>query len=245
VSRCPSELALEQYLFAPAVGDVSRHLEACAACRSRVAEMRRQGEEFERFVFPRTVDAVEQAARRPRRGVRLLAWLVPAGGLAVAAVAFLLHAPAPDEGYLGVKGSPMALRVWAGGESGAQEIADGGRVPAGAALRFQVTSARPCALWIVSVDASGAVSRIYPAQGDAARVTPPSATLPGGAVLDGTPGPERLYAVCSDPAVPIAAVESAARLAAGGGAEAVRRAPVLAGLPAGATQASLLLEKSP
>ncbi len=246
MSRCPSELALETYLFAPGPGEVETHLAACAACKARVAEMQRQGDEFLQFVYPRTVEAVEkavEASRNPWR--RVFAVLVPAGGLAAVAAMALLLTPEPPSSYLGAKGAAMALQAWTGDPAGAREVLDGASVPAASALRFRVVTSRRCSLWIVSVDGTGSVSRIFPAQGEPAVVEPGAGPLPGGAELDGVGGPERLYAVCTPEPVALSDVESAARAAAAGGPEAVRRSPSLAGLPPGATQSSLLVEKVP
>jgi len=247
VSRCPSELALEAHLLDPERSPLAAHLGACARCRTRLDRMEREGEDFRRFVLPRTLDAVTEAAARPRRAPwsRWLSVGLPAGGLAAAAAAMLLVAPRPPSDYLGAKGGALSLQVFAGGgDAPARALADGEAVPAAAALRFQVRAARPCRLWVVSVDARGEVSRLYPPQGEAAEVRG-AAPLPGGAVLDGVPGPERIHAVCSDPALPYEAVAAAARAAAAGGAEGVRRGAGLRGLPEAAGTATVLVEKVP
>jgi hypothetical protein len=100
------------------------------------------------------------------------------------------------------------------------------------------------ALWLLSVDGAGQVTRLHPATGDAAP-PPAGGELPGGAVLDGQAGPERLYAVCSAGPLAWQEVEGAARAAAGGGEERVRAGATLEGLPTGTTQTTLLLEKRP
>jgi hypothetical protein len=61
--------------------------------------------------------------------------------------------------------------------------------------------------------------------------------------LDGEAGPERLYAVCSEDAVPLAQVERSIRGAVSGNPDALRLGPGLPGLPAGAAQATMLVEK--
>ena len=58
-------------------------------------------------------------------------------------------------------------------------------------------------------------------------------------------GPERIYAVCSEEAVPLEQVERSIRGAIADGPDAVRRGPSLRGLPAGAAQATMLVEKLP
>ena len=245
MSHCASELALEAHLFDPAHSTVRPHLECCGACRSRLARMEQEGDEFRRFVHPRTVDRV-LARREPPRPAwgRLLVAVLPAGGLALA-TAMLLLTPRPPLDYLGAKGSALSLRVWAGSAEGAREVVDGERIPADARLRFQVTSGRPCRLWLLSVDGRGEVSRLFPARGDAPAGVTGGTTLPGGVALDGLAGPERLYAVCSEDPIPLEQVERSVRGAVAGAADAVRRGPSLPGLPAGAAQATMLVEKVP
>ena len=240
MTRCPSDLELERHLLADDATALAPHLAGCAGCAARLAEMRREGEEFRREVFPATVDAVV-ARTRPRRLVPR--WALAAAPLAAAAAAvlFLLGRPPPD--YVGAKGGEFSLAVFVHASDGARAAADGAVVPASAAVRFQVRPARPCRLWVVSVDAAGQVSRLFPASGDApGRIAEPGA-LPGGAVLDGRAGPERIFAVCSPAPLALADVERAAREAAGGGEARVRAGARLAGLPADAAQATLLLEK--
>jgi len=246
VTRCASELALEAHLFDPARSTVRPHLEGCVACRTRLSRMEQEGEEFRRFVHPRTVDRVV-ANREPRRPAwrRLLVVLFPAGGLAAAAAVLLLGPPQPPLDYVGAKGTALSLRVWAGSADGAREVGDGERIPASALLRFQVASGQPCRLWLLSVDGRGEVSRLFPAQGDAPALFTSGTTLPGGVALDGQAGPERLYAVCSEDAIPLEQVERSIREAIAGEAGAVRRGPRLRGLPAGAAQATMLVEKLP
>jgi hypothetical protein len=242
MTRCPSDLELERHLLGDAPPALELHVADCAACAARLAEMREEGEDFRREVFPATVDAVVARAR-PRPLSR--PWVLAAAPLAAAAAAalFLLGRPPPD--YVGAKGGELSLAVFVQAPGGAQAAADGAAVPAGAAVRFQVRSARPCQLWVVSVDAEGLVSRLFPAGGDAPARIAEAGPLPGGAVLDGRAGPERIFAVCSDAPLALADVERAARGAAGGSDARVRAGGRLEGLPAGAAQATLLLEKRP
>jgi hypothetical protein len=149
----------------------------------------------------------------------------------------------PGSDYVGTKGFPFT--AWLADPAGARAVTDGGEVPAAGALRFRVQPPAPCRLWIVSVDSGGQVSRLYPAEGEGGAEVRQGGALPGGAVLDGRPGPERLFAVCAPEPIPFARVKQAARAAAAGGAGAVRSGKMLPGLPRGAVQATLLLEKRP
>jgi len=239
---CPSDLRLEGHLLDPAASGIGPHIAGCGFCRERLRRMEEEGEDFRRFVHPVTVDAVVAAARRPRP--RLLGAAASAAAVAAVLVFFALRAPPPPD-YVGGKGDGLGLTVFVGGAEGAWAATDGSAVSASAALRFQVRPAVRCHLWIVSVDASSQVSRLYPPQGDGGAEVSQAGPLPGGALLDGLGGPERIYAVCTARPLPLATLEALCRAAAGGGDRAVRRAGALAGLPAGALQASLLLEKRP
>jgi hypothetical protein len=240
VTRCPSDLDLELHLLAAAPSRLAPHLAECARCRAQLAAMEAAGDEFRREVFPATVDAVVERSV-PRRLPR---WLLaaPLGALAAAAALFLSVRPPAD--YVGAKGATLGMTVLVSDAAGPRAAADGEPVAAAASLRFEVRSARACRLWLVSVDGGGQVSRLYPMAGEAADVTG-AATLPGGAVLDGQAGPERVFAVCAPAPLPWAEVEGAARAVAAGGAAAVRAASALGGLPRDAAQATVLLEKRP
>jgi hypothetical protein len=243
-TRCPSDLALEEHVLAPAASSVAPHVVGCARCQARLARMEQDGEHFRRFVFPRTVDAVEEAAGRRRRGWLHALLPVPAFAAAAAAL-FLLVTPGPPADYVGTKGAAgLGLTVFTQGRGGEPRVlADGAQVAADAALRFRVRSAAPCALVLVSVDSEGNVSRLDPAGGEGFALPAGGQDLPGGARLDGKAGPERLFAACGAGLEP-GAVMASARRAAGAGPAAVRRGARLGGLPAGAVQASLLLEKT-
>lgn len=245
-ARCPSDLALEKHLLEPAGSALVPHLDACARCQGRLHEMRRQGEDFHRFVFPATVGAIEEAAAR-RPAWSPARWLAPLPALAAAAAAVLLVGPgAPPEGYVGEKGgNSMGLAVFLPDAGGSHLARDGEVVSASAAVRFKVRPARPCRLWVLSVDAAGQVSRIFPAEGEGGVEVVRTTELPGGAVLDGQAGPERFLALCAPGPIPYARVEGAVRSAVSAGPEAVRKLRSVPGLPAGTVQDSVLLEKKP
>jgi len=245
-ARCPSDLALEKLLLDPASAALQPHLAACARCQARLAEMRRQGEDFQRFVFPATVGAIEEAAAR-RPAWDFLRWLTPLPALAAAAAVVLVVGPgAPDVDYTGLKGgNSMGLAVFLQGGSGPHPARDGEVVAASAAVRFKVRPARPCRLWVLSVDATGQVSRIFPTEGEGGVEVVRTTELPGGAVLDGQAGPERFLALCAPGPVAYEQVASAVRAAVSAGPDSVRNLRIIPGLPAGTVQDSVLLEKKP
>jgi hypothetical protein len=250
-----SELALERLLLGidPAGSPAAAHLAACGPCEARLAEMRREGEAFAQYVFPATVDAVEAAAAvaddapLARRLVRLLA---PFSALAAAAAVFLLVQPGTGPSgpaWDGVKGEHgLGLSVFLEGAAAPVHVArEGERVSPAAALRFRVQPTAPCHLWLVSVDAAGQVSRLFPTGGDEGALVAARFEVPGGALLDGRPGPERVVALCTPGPIHYATVERAVQVAVARGEPAVRSVRVVPGLPAGTAQASVLLEKGP
>jgi len=241
-TRCPSALELEAYLLDPSRSAAAPHVEGCVRCRDEVAAMRRLGDEFRREVFPATVDAVLERGRR-RRFPRWILAAAPLGAAAAAAILLVVVRPPAD--YVGLKGGGLALAVFVSDGGDARAARDGEPVPAAAAIRFQVRPARPCRLWVLSVDGAGQVSRLFPAGGDSAAEVAAAATLPGGAMLDGRSGPERIFAICSAAPLPFSEVERAARAVGSGGAASVRSARALAGLPRDAAQTTILLEKRP
>jgi len=242
---CPSDLRLEAHLLDARSSGLSTHLDGCGDCQARLRRMEAEGDEFQRVVYPATVAAVVAAARPPvRRGwfAAFVPAFVPAAALAAAGLLVFLS-PAPPADYLGLKGDALGLTVFVATPGGARAVADGATIPAASALRFQVRASIPCRLWIISVDAAGQVSRLYPPWGDDGADTVSGAPLPGGAVLDGKPGPERVFAVCSPQPVRLQTLEAAGRAVAMQGSEGLRGIRQLDGLPPGAEQASLLLEK--
>ena len=242
MNRHPSELALEAYLLDRETSPVAPHLGGCEHCRARVARMEHEGEDFRRFVLPATLDAVLERNAPVRRTRWLwLAGLAPVA--AAAAVVLALRPTQPPDGYLGEKGG-LGLVAYLGAPGGAKIVRDGQAVHPSAALRFLVSPAGQCNLWIVSVDESGLVSRIYPPQGEGGAQVARQGALPGGAVLDGQTGLERFYAVCSPGPLAYEDVVKSVR-ASVRGSDAVRKGPVLPGLPSGTRQVSLLVDKRP
>jgi hypothetical protein len=245
----PSELAMEAYLRDPERSSLSDHLGGCDTCKARLARMEKEGEDFRRFVLPATLDRVVEA--NTRRRFSLNGWMMAVPAMAAAAALAVVVLPKlalereePDPDYIGVKGG-LGLVVYTTSDKGATTVADGTSVNPKAALRFKVRpgNAKPCNLWLLSIDEAGQVSRIYPTQGEeGAHIAQPT-PLPGGAVLDGKTGLERLYAVCSQVPIAYGQVESAVRASLSSGS--IRKATQLAGLPKGAAQATVLLDKRP
>ncbi len=244
---CPSDLALEIFLLAPERFDAAEHLDQCAACSARLAQMRRDGDTFERDVYPSTIAAVVEAANvRSPTWPRLLrnGWMTVAIPLAAAA-ALVVFFVGRERRPAGIRDFPLAVYVEA--PTGERAVGDGAEIAADAKLRFAVEPRSACCLWVLSVDATGDIARLYPPKGDTASeqvVLPPERQdLPTIAALNGQPGPARIFAVCTKSPVPWLVVKKAAAEKLGTGDEAVRKLRALDGLPAGSSQTTLLLEK--
>lgn len=232
---CLDDVSLERVLLGFASDEERSHPASCEACRQRLAAMEAQGQDFLRFVFPRTLDSVIAASAGARRR-RWLGWSLSA---AVAAASVLLLWPvAPTGDYVGVKGGALGLAVYTVDGTGAPVLLeDGAEVPPAAALRFRVSPSHPCHLWLLSVDGKGTVSRLFPPTGESALIATET-TLPGGATLDGVVGPERVLAVCTSEPTAYDAVAATVRRA---------MAPRLidqARVPLEGLQGSVLLEKA-
>jgi hypothetical protein len=122
-------------------------------------------------------------------------------------------------------------------------LPDGAVVSADARLRFKFRTDRQCRLWIISLDGSGQVSRLFPPEGTEGAPVFGTTDLQSEAVLDGKQGPERLFAICSPTALRFDDIAKAARGAIPLGDPAVRREKSIPGLPSDTLQTTLLLEK--
>ena len=247
------ELALEPSAPEPRAR-VEAHARRCSACAERRAAQVALIEQFRVSVLPRTVEAVT-ARRRDRLRRRWSAWLA----LPVAAAVLLLvtgrrregaEPGASGESALGVKGSAL-FEVFARRNGPAAEVDgptvvrvhDGMRLAPGDALRFVLFPGGMSYVLIASVDGAGQVNIYYPFHGEASALTTGQGAIsvPGSIVLDGAPGPERLFVIYSARALPAIAVHAALAPTAAAGAAAIRgteRAPI-----EGTVQASLLFEK--
>ncbi|MEA2700761.1 MAG: hypothetical protein QOI66_5032 [Myxococcales bacterium] len=208
---------------------VDAHRADCTRCQATIDEARALKGRFAREVLPRTIDAV--AARRRiarsetarRRGWRWR-WMAGAvGAAALATVALMLviprqHLPediaSVDDGpAVSLKGGP-SLRVFARRGGQVFAVHDGAHLRGGDEVRFVAQSAGFPYLLIVSVDGASKVSVYYPYDGaESARMTSEKATeLPDSLRLDGTLGPERVFALFSR--APLSAADVRASLAA-------------------------------
>ncbi|MBI5507891.1 MAG: DUF4384 domain-containing protein [Deltaproteobacteria bacterium] len=241
ISPCPSDLALERHLADPTHSAVREHVEACDHCEARLAEMERLGTEFQRFVFPATVDKV--VAVTERRPFFALPWIgVLAPMAAAAAVVLVLLPEKPPADYVGLKGSGLSLTPFVATPSGPKALADHDRVPRGAGLRFKVHADQACYLTLLSLDDAGQVSELYPTSPEPALIAAGETTLQGGIRLDDQAGSEQFFAVCTEAPVPMSELRALLTSTLG---SAARPLAAIDGLPDGTRQTSLTLEKAP
>ena len=234
---CLSDLQLDRLVAGELAAEVARaHLSSCAACRARVAELRRELAAFD-------VPAPWQAAPAPARARRSRRW-IGAGALATFAAAaglvlMLVHAPPPPPVRL--KGG-LVLELVARRSSGAVELVlPGAPLAPGDAVRFRVSSDRAGYLAIVGIDAARAVTPYAPADGDARAFGPArDALLDGSIILDETLGAERVVALLCPRALPVSAIVDAGKRAL----TAAHDNPAALGqLPLDCAQASRLIVK--
>jgi hypothetical protein len=234
---------------------VEAHATRCAPCAARQSAHGALAARFRASIFPRTAAGV--AARQRDLGHRRWALgllLVPA----IAAALLLLVRPsdqrAPGDAVrdpvIGTKGDDL-FEVFARRGHGALEaddpvvrMHDGMALAPGDALRFVLFPSALEYVLIVSVDGAGQVNIYYPFHGEqsARRPGPGALSVPGSIVLDGAPGPERLFVLDSARPIAARAVRQALERTAGGGATAIRaleRVP----LEGAVVQETLLFEK--
>ena len=242
MSPCPSEMALEALLLRAPPSGVVDHVDRCERCKARIADANEISRAFATQVYPLTLERVlREATLLPWWKRRRMGWvLVPA--LVVALAVLLPWHRGPSGDYVGTKGG-FSFSVFVDDGQGARVVHEGESIAPGEPLRFRVRPMNACHLWIVSADATGAVSRLFPADGEGGAVVQ-QGPLPGGATLDGH-GPERFFAICTPNPIDFAALSESVRHAVSPDAASVRAVRTLPDLPAGSQQATLLVEKTP
>ncbi len=212
-------------LDAAKAADAQQHLGGCASCQGRFAELQKDAQHFEQFVFARSLPKVEaKLEKRPLFAFAGARWLVPALGLASAAALVAVFSvtgggtETEDEVYIGVKGmEPPGLAVVAlRGGSQRFEVRKGSTMKPGDKLRFVVNPGKDQYVMIASRDGAGAFTVYYPFNG---QTSAPVSGLPGGnrlelpgaVELDDTLGEERLVAIFSEKPVQASDVDAALR----------------------------------
>lgn len=217
------DLLLLSALQANEANAAKQHIDACPTCKERWRELNDDKQRFEQFVFARTLPKVEARVAQERAGFFerfRLSFLVPAIGLAAAAVAAVVvlqsgpGTQTEDDIYIGVKGGKPSLEVFAlRGDGAAFEVKPGAQLQPKDRIRFVVNPASAKYLLIASKDGAGAFSVYYPfgaQQSERLEASVPKRVeLPKAVELDATLGTERLVAVFSDAPVKAADVEAA------------------------------------
>jgi hypothetical protein len=243
-SSCPTDLDLEGHLQVPDLR-VQAHVAACRRCTALLTESRVAGERFEREIAPYHLQRVLRAleAEPPRQGflTRFRPLAVGFAAVAIAGLAGVVAvqrptAPVDPQLPFGPKGD--GLQVFLRHGEDVKAARDGNPVAPGDLLRFTVIPPGPRFVLVFSVDARGAISRLH----DADEAIDLPTTLPGSAMLDSVPGPERVFAVFSTRHLAWSEVERAVGAALPAPSEAAVRG--LHTLPlVGDEQATLLLER--
>ncbi|HMI87514.1 MAG TPA: DUF4384 domain-containing protein [Polyangiaceae bacterium] len=212
-SDCASDLTFDRLVGGELVGHGERkvldHVETCASCRARLAEIRSQQDVF----------AQRKLDLPPRRRSWRRAIGFGIGPALAAACWLLLQRPrdvsSVDQGEERTKGgSPLAFYVLRDGEVslGRAESA----LHPGDAIEFVFSAERPGYLAIFSVDGGGKASVYFPlAPRAAAFPVGPARPVPLSTVLDATLGEERIYAFHCESAVELEPIRAALAREAG------------------------------
>jgi hypothetical protein len=229
---------------------IERHLAGCGACQGLAESVRAAHREFASEVLPRTLPGL--TARRARQR-RRTAWtfslvMVPAMAalLVVARSTGWWPGQPVEEPAYALKGGPALLVAVRREELVFRPHPDKPLRP-GDLLAFSVQGVQSPFVLVASVDGAGQVNVYVPFDGQRSAPLPAAGeggrvALEGSVILDGSPGPERIYAFFSTRPLEAAAVRAALAPVAAGGAPAIRRA-VQVDVGA-AQQATVLLEKS-
>jgi hypothetical protein len=220
------------------------HLAGCDRCRGIDEALGRDHREFQHDIKPRMAPALRTRLSRVGVRRRRREWtLAASAGLSLLVVgALALFLKRPELSDVVAKGGGQ-LTMFARRGQDVRRVRDGDPLRPGDAVRFRINPGEASYVLIASLDAAGK-STIYVPAGGALSVAVKSGAwweAPGSVVLDGTTGPERIYALFSERPLPAARVDQALAEVARGGAAAIRST---ARLPLDAVdQASLLIEK--
>ena len=203
-------------------GRVREHLKTCTHCAQLLAELDADAAEFARqvpfdhFVSKTTAlrESLSSQERRQRRRIVAGATAALAAGLVVVIVAGPLKrsfsTPTPE--HTRPKGGGM-IELYVGGEGPQTRLAKDGEVlAAGERLRVGYQAADHRYLAVISVDAAGEVTPLYPEAGESLRAeTRPGVHLLPESVEFTSPGFERVIAVFSDRPVNVESLATSAK----------------------------------
>jgi hypothetical protein len=192
---CLSDLTLDKLVAgAPATrATVEEHLATCMLCTQRLDELRR--------LNVRAALVLADGPGKLRRRLWRRTFVRASQALAAAAMlAFIVLLPIwrqPGHEREKGQGLPLELALVARQADGRiVELASGGRVHAGDAVRFLLSTGRGGHVVVLGLDAAGKVS-VYVADGERGLHVERGArqAMPGSIILDATPGAERVVAL--------------------------------------------------
>jgi hypothetical protein len=258
--RHPSELELHRLVL----GDLSplratpleAHTAGCVTCGRALADLRAAHASFDRQVQPRTAPALLARSRISWPRLRRPLWLIPIPAVALVLLGVGLQntgrgrwdGPAVRAKGPVHEGQP-ALELFVRRGEQVFGVVSGGELKPGDAVRFVVHHRAPLAhLLIVGVGAGGRVTVYHPFGDTASAPLPPGPgriELAGSVVLDGSVGPERLFALFGRRPFQLQSVASALATVAQGGSQSLRTNRRLEGVEATIDdQTSILLERA-
>ncbi len=194
---CLSDLTLDRIVAgAPTTrATVETHLATCALCTQRLAELRRLNVRAALVL----ADGPRKLRRRLWRRTIVRTTQTFAAAAAMLALVVLLPMWRKPGGHERTKGQalPLELSVVARQADGrVVELAPGGVVHPGDAVRFVLSTGQEGDVVVLGLDAAGKVS-VYVADGGRGLHVPSGVRqpMPGSIVLDATPGAERVVAL--------------------------------------------------
>ena len=223
----------------PVADHVASAAATCATCRARLEGLEAEVRAFaaRADVSTASVRILERLDEETARPVALGGWRRVVPLLAVAAGALLMtplvtgpEAPAEAPPTTRAKGGGAGLVMFVKDAGGVRRADDGARLSAGDAIQFRYDAGGHGHLFVLSVDARGVVSPLYPDRaGPSIAVRPEgSHVLEGSVILDDSVGPERIFAVFSDRPRGFEELQAAAQdaLRSGASVDALSRLPV-------------------
>lgn len=222
---CPSEYEIDEFWLAKRSSDhpLAAHLRECARCRSLLEEYSRAESEFERAVFPETINEIMRRAPRVSRRNQLIRFAAVVTPLAAAAMigAIILFPgalsrnadPEPPGAYVGEKGN-LGFEVYCRRGETVFLLREGDTIFEDDALRFslQLSSPDPRYGMVVSVNEKGDIFPYFPLNGSKSVKLPSQGPLPGSVIMDQTQGHERLFFLVSDRQFALSEVTNAVKI---------------------------------
>ncbi len=194
----------------------------CEHCQSRLQSMVAESEAFNASVNPgfesaavlQKLEASEAQSTTPWWAKLTKPWMpVLVAAVALFAIVPLTQVDPDPEPGVRIKGGGVGLSMFVKDLDGVQPGHDGMHLSAGDQIQFRYNADEHDYLFIISVDARGTISSLYPEETEQSiRVLPQGAhVLQGSIILDEAVGPERIYAVFSAEPVSFGEIDAAVK----------------------------------